>query len=188
MIHQNLRGGVAMISKRHGKADNKYMNEHYDPSQPSKYLMYVDANNLYGWSMSQPLPDGKFEWIMESEWQAIDWLAQTDDQDMGYVVESDLDYPDHLHDTHNDYPLAPERLVVETDMLSDVQHDQRAAYNAKSGSTKFSKLVPNLFGKRKYACHYMNLRFYIHGARSCAQEDSSCHLFPPITLAVSVYH
>ena len=164
MIQQNLRGGVAMISKRHGKANNKYLKEHYDPNQPSKYLMYVDANNLYGWAMSQPLPDGKFEWVPEAGWRSIDWLAQTADQDTGYIVECDLDYPDHLHDTHSDYPLAPERLTVATHMLSDTQREHMDAYNTTKSNTKMSKLIPNLFPKHNYACHYMNLRFYLeHG-------------------------
>jgi hypothetical protein len=164
MIHQNLRGGVAMISKRLGNANNKYMNRHYDPNQPSKYLLYIDANNLYGWSLSQPLPDSKFEWMSETEWQNIDWLAQSDNQETGYIVECDFSYPDELHDTHSDYPLAPERLVVETAMLSDAQRQQKAAYFTKFGTVKYSKLIPNLFTKRKYACHYMNLRFYLeHG-------------------------
>jgi hypothetical protein len=164
MIQQNLRGGVAMISKRHGKANNKYMKEHYDPTKPSKYLMYVDANNLYGWSMSQPLPTGDFEWMSESEWTNIDWRGQASDQDIGYIVECDLDYPDRLHDSHSDYPLAPERIAVETEMLSDTQHEQQAIYCGKAGSTKFNKLIPNLFAKRNYACHYMNLQYYLdHG-------------------------
>ena len=75
-----------------------------------------------------------------------------------------MDYPDHLHDSHSDYPLAPERLIVETDMLSAKQHEQQEAYNTKARSTKFAKLVPNLFAKHNYACHYANLRFYLeHG-------------------------
>lgn len=70
-----------MISKRDGKANNKHMKQRYDPSKPSEHLLYIDANNLYGWSMSQPLQDSKFEWISDSEWQKIDWHTQTDDQD-----------------------------------------------------------------------------------------------------------
>ena len=110
------------------------------------------------------LPDGKFEWLSESDWQSIDWLTQSPDQDVGYFAECDLDYPDHLHDTHNDYPLAPERLVVETDMLSSAQVEQQSAYDTKGDCMKFGKLIPNLFPKRNYACHYANLRFYMeHG-------------------------
>jgi hypothetical protein len=162
MIHQNLRGGVAMISKRRGTANNKYMKEHYDPSKPSKYLLYVDANNLYGWSMSQNLPDGHFEWLDESQWSQIDWLAQSKDQFFGYIVECDLDYPDHLHDAHSDYPLAPERMTVETELLSEAQVEIGGKY--EKTSVKTPKLIPNLFPKRNYACHYMNLKFYLeHG-------------------------
>ena len=61
-VHENLRGGVAMISNRQGIANNKYMGDAYDPEEASKYLMYVDANNLYGWCMSEPLPKGDFRW------------------------------------------------------------------------------------------------------------------------------
>ena len=63
MIEKGVRGGVSMISKRHGKANNKYMGEECDPSQPSKYITYLDANNLYGWAMSKPLPTGNFKWM-----------------------------------------------------------------------------------------------------------------------------
>jgi hypothetical protein len=164
MIHQNIRGGVAMISNRRGTANNKYMKQHYNPSKPSKYLLYVDANNLYGWSMSQFLPDGGFEWVDEEEWSRIDWLAQQKVQVTGYVVECDLDYPDELHDAHSDYPLAPERMMVETELLSKAQMDMVDKY--QKSTVKTSKLVPNLFSKGKYACHYMNLKFYLeHGMK-----------------------
>ena len=52
-----------MILNRYGKANNKYMGEKYDPSRPSKYLAYLDANNLYGWAMMKPLPVGDFKWM-----------------------------------------------------------------------------------------------------------------------------
>jgi hypothetical protein len=162
MIHQNLRGGVAMISKRRGTANNKYMKQHFDPKKPSKYLLYVDANNLYGWAMSQRLPDSKFEWIDEKEWESLDWLTQTAEQDHGYIVECDLGYPDELHDIHSDYPLAPERMTVDTELLSAEQVDIGAQY--QSTHIQSPKLVPNLFPKEKYSCHHMTLKFYLeHG-------------------------
>ena len=63
MIEKGIRGEISMISQRHGKANNKYMGEEYDPSQPSKYITYLDANNLYGWAMSKSLPIGNFMWM-----------------------------------------------------------------------------------------------------------------------------
>ena len=164
-LQKNLRGGVSMISKRYAKANNKYMDDLHDPTQPSKYIMYWDANNLYGWAMSAPLPTGNFAWMSEEEWTAIDWLKQEADQPTGYFVECDLEYPDELHDLHNDYPLAAERLEVDIDMVSEKQRELRAEYDMPNVN-KCTKLVPNLRNKTKYLCHYRNLRFYLeHGLR-----------------------
>ena len=102
MIEKGIRGGVSMISKRHGKANNKYMGEDYDPSQPSKYVTYLDANNLYGWAMSKPLPTGNFKWMENFN----DWRNRP------CILEVDLVYSKELHDLHNEYPLAPESLKV----------------------------------------------------------------------------
>ena len=102
MIEKGIRGGVSMISKRHGKANNKYMGEEYDPSQPSKYVTYLDANNLYGWAMSKPLPTGNFKWMKNFN----DWRNRP------CIQEVDLVFSKELHDLHNEYPLAPESLKV----------------------------------------------------------------------------
>ncbi|XP_072017519.1 uncharacterized protein [Amphiura filiformis] len=59
-FEKNKRGGVSTISTRYAKANNKYMGDDYDPSEPTKHIVYIDANNLYGWAMSQPLPVGDF--------------------------------------------------------------------------------------------------------------------------------
>ena len=70
-IEKGLRGGVSYIAHRYGKANNKYMKE-YNEKAPSKYIMYLDANNLYGWAMSQYLPTGNFKWMSEKEISKID--------------------------------------------------------------------------------------------------------------------
>ena len=69
-IKKGMRGGVSYITNRYGKANNKYM-KGYDEKVPSKY-MYLDANNLYGWAMSQYLPTGNFKWMSDREIKQID--------------------------------------------------------------------------------------------------------------------
>ncbi|XP_065639613.1 uncharacterized protein LOC136072342 [Hydra vulgaris] len=137
MIKQGIRGGIIMISNRLETANNKYM-ETYDESKESKYIQYLDANNLYRWAMSKPLPTHGFQWMSKEElkkWKSI-----------SCIVEVDLEYPEHLHDLHNDYPLAPEKLKIDS-------------FYGSSGS-KVKKLVPNLNNKKNYIIHYENLKLY----------------------------
>ena len=63
-IERGMRGGISCVTHRYGSANNKYMQNH-DKSKPFKYVMYMDANNLYGWAMSQYLPTGGFRWLTE---------------------------------------------------------------------------------------------------------------------------
>lgn len=106
-IERGLRGGISMISQRYAKANNPYV-EDYNESQPNNYLMYLDANNLYGWSMSQSLPTHGFRWLTRQEIDSLDIQHIDENADEGYILSVDLDYPVELHDTHSDYPLAPE--------------------------------------------------------------------------------
>ena len=102
MFERGIRGGTSMISQRYSKANNPYMGEDYDPNSPTKYITYLDANNLYGWAMSKPLPTGGFKWMENLN----NWRNRP------CILEVDLEYPKELHDAHNDYPLAPESLKV----------------------------------------------------------------------------
>ena len=114
MVEKGIRGGVSMISNRYGKANNKYMGDKFNSNEPSKYIQYLDANNLYGWAMSKPLPTHGFKWMKTSELET--WELHS------CILEVDLEYPKKLHDLHNDYPLAPEQIEV----------------------NKVKKLIPNL--------------------------------------------
>jgi hypothetical protein len=164
MLDNSLRGGIAMITKRYARANNPRLGpDNYDPNRPQSHIMYWDANNLYGWAMSQCLPESGFRWLTPEEFERIDWLRLKKDTPVGYFVECDLTYPANLHDDHNDYPLAPERAKVSHTMLSDKQVELHLHYNFNR-STSYSKLVPNLFSKEKYCLHYRNLKFYLkHG-------------------------
>ena len=85
--------------------------------KPSKYIMYLDANNLYGWAMCQYLPTGGFRWLKEQQIEGLNLKDSIQDsiQDKGLIFEVDLEYPEELHDLHNDYPLAPEKIKVTKD-------------------------------------------------------------------------
>ena len=112
-IEKCMRGGVSYIANRYRKANNKYMKE-YDKKAPSKYIMYQDANNLYGWAMSQYLPTGNFKWMSDKEIKQIDLGKYKADGKKGLILEVDLEYPRELHDMHNDYPVCLKRLRYQT--------------------------------------------------------------------------
>ena len=150
--------GVSYIANRYGKANNKYMKE-YDEKAPSKYIMYLDANNLYGWAMSQYLPTGNFKWMSDKEIKQIDLGKYKADGRKGLMLEVDLEYPRELHDMHNDYPVAPEKIKVSTDMLSGYCKKIAEKYNISIGLV--SKLIPMLRDKKEYVLHYRNLQLYL---------------------------
>ena len=98
-----------------------YVKSVYNPRvihRKLRYIIYWDANNLYGWVMSQCLPTGGFHWVSDEELATLDVRDIADDADKGYILEVDLEYPDSLHDVHNDYPLAPERRTIDKKQLS----------------------------------------------------------------------
>ena len=118
-----------MISNRYAKANNKYMmGTDYDQNKLSKYLIYLDANNLDGWAMSQKLPKHGFEFMDNEECEL--W------RNMPCILEVDLEYLKDLHNLHNDYPLASEHIRI------------------KNG---IEKLIPNLNNKRNYIIHHETL-------------------------------
>jgi len=99
MFEKGIRGGVSMIPKRYAKANNKYMKD-FNLEEESKFIQYVDANNLYGWAMSQPLPVSNFKWMTESHLE--NWREISSQEGRGCILEVDLEYRKELHDLHND--------------------------------------------------------------------------------------
>ena len=92
MIESRMRGGVWMISKRHAKATNTEFGSLYDPDKPNSSIITLDANNLYGWAMSQFLPQVKFKWVPHEEFDKGKWQRIGDGDRIGYIVECDLEY------------------------------------------------------------------------------------------------
>ena len=157
-IEKGLRGGISYIANRYGKANNKYMKE-YDKNIPSKYIMYLDANNLYGYAMSLYLPTGGFRWMTEKQIDQLDLVKYNEDGKKGLILEIDLEYPKELHNTHNDYPLGAEKMKVSNNMLSDYSKKIVSKFNTSTGLVY--KLIPTLNNKEKYVLHYRNLQLYI---------------------------
>ena len=83
----------------------------FDPNKPSRYISYLDANNLYGLEMSQYLLYGGFKWLSRKEIDKFDVNSISEDSADEYISEVDLGYLDELHVLHNDYPLAPEKTL-----------------------------------------------------------------------------
>ena len=112
-IEKRIRGGICHAIHRYAKANNKYM-KGYDKNKESPYLKYWDLNNLYGWVMSQKLPVNKFEWIEDISQFNEDFIKNyNEESDEGYFLEVDVQYPEKLHELHNDLPFLPERMKIE---------------------------------------------------------------------------
>ena len=141
MFERGIRGGITHISKRYAEANNKYM-KNYDTKKKSTFIQYLDANNLYGWAMSQNLPTHSFkmmtnitvEKVMEILEKTNDSMVNTGKK--GYIFEVDLEYPSDLWDLHNDYPLAPELMNV----------------------NGVEKLICHFKPRKNYVIHYRALR------------------------------
>ena len=136
MVEEGIRGGICHSIHRHAKANNKYM-KNYDESKESSYIRYLDANNLYGWAMSQKLPVNDFKWIEDTSKINEEFIKNYDENsDEGYILEVDVKYPKRLHKLHSDLPFLPKRMKID----------------------KCKKLVCNLLNKKKYVVHIKSLK------------------------------
>ena len=158
-VEENLRGGVTTINHRLFTANNKYL-DNYDPQEPSSFIIYIDANNLYGAGMMSKVPYGGFRWLETNEIDNLDIKTINSDGEICFILEVDLDYPKHLHDNHSDYPLAVEKKIITEDQISPVNQEF-----LKINKEKFrpsTKLVPDLHNKIKYVCSLRNLQLYLN--------------------------
>ena len=156
-IEREMRGGISTVSKRHARANNPLV-EGYNAAEQTNYITYLDANNLYGWAMSLSLPKNNFHWkrVMPTEEQIMKIRPKAK---KGWILEVDLEYPEELHDAHNDFPLAPENRATEPWKMSEYQLRLIAKNRQEPPNTE--KLVLTLEDKKKYVVHYMNLQFYL---------------------------
>ncbi|GFT49010.1 uncharacterized protein TNCV_3874781 [Trichonephila clavipes] len=144
-IEMGVRGGISQCCNRYAIANNRYMSN-FNPDDEIKYLMYLDANNLYGFAMSKYLPFKDFVWS-DNNLTEQDILNLSDESDVGYILEVDLEHPSDLHDKHSDFPLAPE--------------------NKPPPNCKEPRLLITLEPKTKYVLHYSNLKLYLKLGSVC---------------------
>ncbi|GFW84624.1 uncharacterized protein TNCV_2596691 [Trichonephila clavipes] len=156
-IENSIRGGICFVAKRYALANNPFIpgfNKHEEES-----YIAVDANNLYGYAMSQPLPIGHLFWLTKNEVRNLDVFTLSSTDTVGYFLEVDILYPASLHDLP-DFPLAADHLTITYDMLSPYQKKL-----IEEGDIHFPtqnrKLTPSFTFKTNFVVHYLNLKFYM---------------------------
>ena len=113
MVEEGIRGGICHSIQRYPKANNKYM-ENYNRNEESSYIQYLDANNLYGWAMSQKLPVNNFKWVEDISRINEEFIKNYNENNKkGYILEVDVKYPKKLHDSHSDLPFLPKRMKID---------------------------------------------------------------------------
>ena len=154
-----IRGGInGLGALRHFEANNKYL-DNFNPEKDVTFGAFFDVTSLYAGTMLMEMPLGGYQWCPEITLNEI--LSTPNDSPVGYFVEVDLVYPPGIHDSHNDLPLAPEKLKIPKEWKSD--YAKSFGLNMSSAN---EKLVETLLDKKNYICHYENLKFYVkHGLK-----------------------
>jgi hypothetical protein len=164
-----IRGGLSLVSRRIVTA-NIPSSTSFDKTLPPCHISYLDINSLYAWAMQQPLPFDSFRWVEEesTEWENV--VSRVNESSSsthtsttgGYYLEVDLSYPRELHDMHNDFPLAPHKMTVESAQLSPHLLTLAPDYNP----SRVDKLVTTFLPRKNYRVHFLTLQFYIkHGMK-----------------------
>ena len=166
-VEAGIRGGISYIANRYARANNPLMKDQYKPSEPTSFLVYYDMNNLYGHAMVQNLAVGSFRFLNQGEIERFDVLSMPENGKNGYIVECSLKYGEHLHDSHNDYPLAPEKKHISNAELSPYAAKLWKKLHGKKDDdplpprAKVEKLMTTLEDKDKYVVHFRNLQLYL---------------------------
>lgn len=128
-VENSIRGEVSQCCNQYARASNKYMSDYNPEKDSNNYLMYFDVNSLYVYSMTQHLSYSEFKWLNDTD--SLDISLIPDNSPIGYILEVDLEYPEHLHDLHKNMPLCPEHRTPP--------------------NSKLTKLMTTLYPKSKYS-------------------------------------
>ena len=158
-IIKGIRGGMSMVSKRYAVTNNKYV-EGYNSLKSSSFILYLDANNLYGRAMQEYLPWKNFEWMSPHQLN-YDFIKGLEPEgEVGCIIQCSLEYPVALHDYNSDYPLAPVKKSIPYGMLSPVARMICDKHKLKR-TTNVEKLLATVKDKDFYILHYRNLQLYV---------------------------
>ena len=106
MVEKGIKGGICHAMHRYAKTNNKYIKD-YNKDEEESFLEYLDANKLYGYAMSEPLPVDGFDQIKDLSKIDENFIKNYDkDSDKGYIREVDVNHPKSLHDLHSDLPFS----------------------------------------------------------------------------------
>ena len=148
----------SVYSARLFTVNNKFL-QTFDDFLPSSFGLMVDANNLYGGVMQQyTLPQNSFELDEDITLDSI--LSTSEDSIFGYILEVDLDYPEELHNSHSDFPLAPNRGAIKLEWFGEYQEELREKLGMRLVS-KTKKFLQTLFNNEHYTLHYITLKLYV---------------------------
>jgi hypothetical protein len=112
------KGTRTVISHKCAKANNQYIPEKFDPSQPLSNIMYYNMTNLCSTAMCEPLPQKHFDFLPENLVGTFDFEPEPDDGPTGNLLEVDLEYPQDPHNNHSQYPLVPKSLTIQLEVHS----------------------------------------------------------------------
>ena len=151
-IEKRLKRAISYVYKRLGEANNKYM-KNFDLTKPSKFISYLDMNNLYNRGMSGYHSYDRFKWLENANNSDINSIRKK------RLIKVDLKYLNELHKLRNFFILAPEKLAMPYDVLPDYCKNIADKHGIKVGD--FKKFIPNLADKTNYVVPYGNLQLYL---------------------------
>ncbi len=157
-FERGIRGGMTFVNKH--LVRNETIT--HDDTQLTQHLAYIDQNNLYGNALSKPLPHSEFCWVEDVSVFTRDFILSLDEEgEWGYTFEVDLGYPEHLHHSTADFPLAPESGEITQDMFSAFMTEFYSTLNPNQTYKPSQKLLLTQYDRKHYVVHFAVLKFYL---------------------------
>ena len=184
LLENNIRGGISSV-----------MGPRYIESDENTKLLYIDANNLYGWAMSQYLPTGDFEKMRsfakfgcDNDELLIDEIKEgilntPDDNEYGYFIDCDLEYPVEIEEKTKNFPLCPYQTEPDPNLFSKYMNSVN-----QPNYKPTEKHICDLTNKQKYMIHYRIFKFYTKMGMKVTKLHSLWRVKQSLWLEKYIYH